>query len=183
MKIYAPTLLATFLIASSAALADIEKIAIPSESGLRFYWWPKVTPLSGWHRDREHSFHYSVNALAPDGFTFANAATVMYAKAVYKPREPDVKSLEMLIAKDKRNFLAAIPDIVIEEAATLTTADGQKLRTFTFFPKSQGNWERVAYAEEGEFYVVFTLSSRTVNGYKDSLRAFEQLVAQYREKP
>jgi hypothetical protein len=74
-----------------------------------------------------------VNALAPNGFTFANAESVMYAKAVHKPRQRDVKSLEMLIAKDRRNFLASIPDLVIEEIATLTTADGQKRRaSFTW---------------------------------------------------
>jgi hypothetical protein len=177
------TVLAAVFITCSPAVADIEKIAVPGDRGLRFYWWPKVTPVKGWHQDREHSFHYSVNALAPDGFTFANAESVMYAKAVYKPREPEVKSLEMLITKDKRDFLVATPDLVIEEAATLMTADGQKLRSFTYFPKSKGNWERVAYGEEGEFYLVFTLSSRTLNGYKAAGGAFEQLVGQYKEKP
>jgi hypothetical protein len=63
------TLLAGMFAASTAAIADIEKIAIPGERGLQFYWWPKVPLVEGWRHDREHSLHYSVNALAPNGFT------------------------------------------------------------------------------------------------------------------
>ena len=167
----------------STAVAEIEKFAIPSEGGISFYWWPKLPPLEGWQQDREQSFRFGVNALAPHGFTFADAETVMYAKAVYKPREPATKSLEMLIDKDKETFAARIPGITIEEVASLSTADGKKLRSITFFPRSKGNWERVSYGEEDEFYLIFTLSSRSLSGYKAAMDAYEQLIGCYKEKP
>jgi hypothetical protein len=168
---------------SSAAVAEVEKIAIPGARGMTLHWWPKVAPVAGWHHDREHSLHYGVNAWAPDGFTFADAETVMYARAIYKPRDPAVKSLADLIARDKKDFLEKSPTLVIAEAGPLTTADGKRLTSLTFFPKDSGNWERVTYGEEGEFFLLFTVSSRSLAGYKAAMNAYEHMVKRYKEKP
>jgi hypothetical protein len=175
--------LVSFAFALSIAYAEIEKFAIPGEKGMSFHWWPKLPPIKGWHQDRDHSFNYSINALAPDGSTFANAETVIYAKAVYKPRQPESKSLEMFIQNDNRGFLAKGSDITIQEVAPLTTAGGRTLRSYTFFPKAQGNWERVSYGEEGEFYLVFTVSSRSPAAYKEAVKAYVELIGSYKEKP
>jgi hypothetical protein len=147
----------------------------------QFHWWPKLRPLSGWHQDRELSLLYSANALAPDGFTFKNAETVMYAKAIYKPREPNVKSIKELIEKDKKDFEANVPGVLIQEAGSLFTGDGQELRSFTFFPATAGNWEHASYGKEGEFYLIFTASSRSKSGFESAARAYEKLVASYRK--
>jgi hypothetical protein len=171
------------VVAGSTAFAEIEKFVTPSDQGLCFHWWPKLPSVDGWHPDRENSLGYAANALAPDGFTFGDAETVMYAKAIYKPREPESKSVDMLIENDKKDFLADTPDIAIEAAGSLTTADGQVLRSFTFFPKSKGNWERVSYGEEGEYYLIFTVSSRSLKGYSAAMTAYEQLIGRYKEKP
>jgi len=176
-------LIGLLLVASSAAQAEIEKIAIPAEKGFSFYWWPKLTPVAGWHQDREHSFFYSANALAPDGFTFKNAEAVMYAKAIYKPREPEVKSLDALIENDRKDFEANVPGVSIHEVAALSSADGQKFRSFTFFPTSAGNWERVSYSEEGEFYLIFTISARSLAGFNAGVGAYEKTIAGYNQSP
>lgn len=165
------------------AAAEIEKFAIPSESGMKFHWWPKLSPIAGWQQDSDFSFRYSVNALAPVGVSFANAETVMYAKAVFKPRAPKVKSLEMLIENDKKDFLKNVPGVVIQDAPALISADGRKVVSLTYTPSSSGNWERVSYLEEGEFYLIFTVSSRTQKGFEASAKAYESLISQYREKP
>lgn len=177
------TLVGLLLVASSTAQAEIEKIAIPAEKGFSFYWWPKLAPVDGWYQDREHSFFYSANALAPDGFTFKNAESVMYARAIYKPREPDVKSLDALIENDRKDFEANLPGVSIHEVAMLSTADGQKLRSFTFFPTTSGNWERVSYGEEGDFYLIFTISSRSLAGFNTAVAAYEKLIAGYQKNP
>jgi len=173
-------LLAAFFM-SSSAYAEIEKLAMTSEKGVSFYWWPKLAPIEGWHQDREYSFSYRVNALAPGGFTFKDAESVMYARASYKPRIPEIKSLEAFIEDDQEDFRAKVPGVSIQEVSPLATADGQKLRSFTFFPTKGGNWERVSYGEEGEFYLIFTVSSRSQSGFDAVVSTYEKVVGSYKE--
>jgi hypothetical protein len=169
-------------LAFRVAHAEIEKVAIPAAKGKSFHWWPRLPPLKGWRHDRAQSLHYGINALAPAGSNFADAETVMYAKAVYKPGRPESKTLEMFIESDKKASLSRSPDIVIQEGAALSTADGKKLQSFTFFPRRSGNWERVSYGEEGDFYVVFAVSSRSLEAYKVAEKAYVQLIRSYKEK-
>lgn len=115
--------------------------------------------------------------------SFADAETVMYAKAVFKPRVPEVKSLAALIENDKNNFVTNFPGVTIQEMTTLATADGKKLISLVYTLADKGNWERVSYLEEGEFYLVFTVSSRTQAGFLASVKAYKTLVTQYKEKP
>ena len=177
-------LIASLLFTASSinAIAEIEKIAIPGEQNISFYWWPMLAPPSGWEQDRDFSFRYGVNALAPIGTSFANAESVMYAKAVFKPRQPNVKSLAMLIENDKEDFLAKVPGVAIQAAPSLVTIDGKKLISLTYTPKEKGNWERVSYLEEGEYYLIFTISSRTQGAFLAAAKAYETLVTQYKEK-
>lgn len=170
-----------FLGSATFAHAEIEKFAIPGDKGMQFYWWPKLSVLSGWHQDREHSFQYGANALAPDGYTFQNSETVMYVRAIFKPREPQLTSVESLIEHDKKDFEKNVPGISIQETAELLTADGQKLKSFTFFPTIAGNWERVSYGEEGDFYLLFTISSRSKSGFDAAISSYEKLVSDYRK--
>jgi hypothetical protein len=165
----------------SPSVAEIEKTAVPNAKGIQFVWWPKLSRINGWHHDHDYSLHYAVNALAPDGRSFADAETVMYAKAIYKPRDAEVKTLDMLIARDRKMFEADSPGVRIDEATPMLTADRKKLRSFTFVPARRGNWEKVAYGEEGEFYLIFTVSSRTSTGYQAALASFEDLIRHYRE--
>lgn len=168
------------LLISLTAQAEIEKTAVPCETGLCLYWWPKLPPLKGWHQDKDQSYHYGVNALAPDGSSFAKAETVIYAKASYKPRIPETKTLEMFIADDRKEFADSVPGITIKEVDALISGDGEKLRSFTFFPKQKGNWEQVAYGEEGEFYLVFTLSSHSKEAFDRTQSAYRELIAHYK---
>jgi hypothetical protein len=105
----------------------------------------------------------------------------MYAKAIYKPRESDVKSLGVLIENDRNDFVENVPGVSIQEVAALSTFDGQKFRSFTFFPTSTGNWERVSYGEEGEFYLIFTVSSRSLAGFNSAVGAYEKLITGYKK--
>jgi hypothetical protein len=162
--------------------AEIEMVAVPTERDPAYHWWPKIRIPEGWHHERNASVEYSLNALAPDGFTFDDAPTVMYAKAVAKARELDVKSLQMFIKKDL-DAVRANPGVEIKEVQRLTTADGKRLRSFTFFPKKNGTWDRVAYGEEGTFYLIFTVSSHTLGGYQSAGKAYQAMVGRYVEKP
>lgn len=166
--------------------AEIHREAsICNESGeMCFYWWPKLPKIDGWQQDKTSSYQYSSNAQAPVGFNFGNAESVIYANAIYKPRQPESKNLEQFIANDKKSFLQDSPELTIKETIALTSASGLKFRSFTFEPKGEGNWECVSYSEEkdtdgNEYYLVFVLSSRSEKAYKSTISAYEKFITKY----
>ena len=176
-------LLTVLLLAWGTADAQIQRIAQICNVGICLYWWPKLPTVPGWHQDKYASYHYGANMLAPNGYTFANAPTVMYAKAMYKPRVPELKSVAMLIDEDEKGSLQDDPHQTVASVGEMVTADGNRLKAYTFFPQGQGNWERVAYGQEGSYYLIFALSARTKAGYEKALAAYQFMVAHYRSNP
>lgn len=166
---------------AAPAQGEILKFMTPSEKGLSAKWWPKLPALPGWHQDQGASEHYSVNALAPDGSTFARAEVVMMAKANYKPRQPKITTLAQLVEDDRKSTLSALPEARITSLPDLRNADGKPLVVRGFAPgkDGKGNWEAVAYGEEGDFFLIFTLSARSQKAYQQNVKAFETLVARY----
>jgi hypothetical protein len=176
-------LLTALLLLTDVAAAAVEKIAEPSESGLRLIWWPKVNPPDGWHFDEGSSHQLAFKALAPNGSTFSNAETVIYAKANFKPRTPETKSLESLIEQDIASFKKSESGVTVVREKPLLSGDGKPFQVVAFSPNAGGNWERVAYAEEGEYYVIFTVSSRTKEGLAQATPAFQSTIVGYRAGP
>jgi len=166
---------------ASTAWPEIEKVAQVCGDGVCPTWWPKLDPVDGWHHENEASFANSANVQVPDGFTFSSAQTVIYARALYKPRNPETTSLAVLIKDDRTGFLKERPGIEIAKMLPLKTQDGQALETYTFFPKADGAWEEVSYGEEGDFYLIFTISSRSRTGFAASLPVYKRYIAQYKK--
>ena len=100
------TVLGCILMMSSVTFGEMEKIAVPNDRGVSLLWWPRLQAVPGWHHDGEASVQLGVNAFVPDGSTFANAETVMYAKAVSRPPAPGPRSLAAFIESDRKEFLA-----------------------------------------------------------------------------
>ena len=165
------------------AFSDVEKIAQPCGEQICFRWWPRLAPPDGWKHERGQSLYFNFNALAPIESNFANAEAVMYANAIYRPRVPNQKTLRAFIDSDIHKFKADNPGLSVTELPALKTADGKTVKLFLLKPKDRGQWERVAYFEEGEYYMVFVASSRTESGLLRVADAHEKLVSQYREKP
>jgi hypothetical protein len=139
-----------------------------------------VAEVAGWHFDRDASYHYGFAAWAPDNFTFADAETVIYARAIYKPRDPGTKSLDMLVEQDKQHFLARSPGTRVEPGPSLPTSDGRRLRSVSFSQSSSGTWDRAAYGEEGDYWLMFIISSRSQSGYQKAMATFETFIARYK---
>jgi len=175
--------LCILLLLPAFAVAEIEKVGEICKTGICLYWWPKLLSAKGWHHERGPSYANSANIQVPDGFTFSDAETVIYAKALYKPRIPETKSLEKLIKNDSDEFISRDPGVTVTEVEPLKTGDGKSLKSFTFFPKYKGNWERVSYGEESDFYLIFTISSRTKEGFDKSSEIYKQYISNYKEKP
>lgn len=167
---------------SMTARAEIEQTVTRCDTGTCVYWWPKLPQIRGWHQDKSQSLNSGISAWAPNGRSFVNADAVIYAIATYKPTVPESKSLVNFISADTSRFIISDPSITITEGKALVTADGQKLRSFTFLPESKGSWEVVSYGEEGNYYLTFVLSARSKEGLQQAETAYRQLIAGYRAK-
>jgi hypothetical protein len=183
MKTVLAMLSLLLVLLSIPARAEIIKSAIPCRTGKCLYWWPQAPAPAGWHQDREASDANGINILIPDGTTFTDAETVIYAKALYKPLAVTITTLARLIEQDRQDFLAREPKLSITPAAPLSTGDGSLLQSYTFSPAIDGNWEEVGYGEEGDFFLIFTVSSRTRQGLAGAAAAFRKFIVSYQEKP
>src|SRR5690242_9136776 len=146
---------------SLAALAGVEKVAIPTNTGLKLMWWPEVIPPKGWHFDQSSSYHFGFNAMAPNGSTFSKAKTVMYAKADYKPRLQAKVSLQTFVGDDISSFKSETPSIVIVHEPSLHIGLHRQCPVVFYHPTAGalGNWEQVAYCEDGAYFLTFVVSS------------------------
>lgn len=172
-------ILASLLI-HGAANAEIYKLAVPTDQGMMFYWWPVLPIISGWAHDEGASRAQSVNALVPTGYSFSQAPAVIYARAMYKPRMPETKSLSQLIADDRATFESEFSGVKINELTPIIDGNHKALRYFSYTPASQGSWELVAYGEEGEIYLIFTVSGNTEAALLKARPDFEKIVSTYK---
>lgn len=173
---------ACLLAAAAAAFpvaAEMEKNAVSGPEGIELFWWPRLPAVEGWEHDRPTSLQYGANMLVPHGKTFAEAEAVLYAKAMYKPRAPQITSLAQLVERDRKEFAGQPGGIQVHESAPLRAADGQPLTCLLFEPTAGGNWERVCYMEEGDYYVLFTLSSRSRTAFESTMKTYVTLINRY----
>lgn len=171
-------LLPILLLLPAFAQADILRLAIQQGNKVEVYTWPVLPQVDGWHHDRKNSLHFRSNAQAPDGANFMDAETVIYAKAIFKPSVPYLHDVDDLIGNDRAQYSTG-GKVRIAEAPPLMTANGSELRSLTFTPVGEGLWEQVAYGEEGDFFLLFTISSRSKSGFEESWRAFESFITNY----
>ena len=92
--------LALLTIVSMAAYSEIEKLATPTEHGLSLVWWPKIGPIDGWTHDDGASLANGINVWVPKGQTFKDSSSVLYGRALYKPRMDHFESLKAFIKGD-----------------------------------------------------------------------------------
>ena len=179
------TLLLLFLPLS--AMAEIHKEAqVCQESGqICFFWWPELSPVKGWYQDIEHSYHYKVNAQAPEKYTFANAGAVIYAKAEYQEKSSSERSLEEFITFSQYQFISGAPsELEVKKTGEKVSKGKHKFLSYSFFPKGAGNWEQVSYAEDNDKegnknYIIIVLSSKSKEGYDKNIKTYNEFIAQY----
>ena len=137
--------------------------------------------LIGWALDSDSSQRFGVTVLVPAGSSMASAPAVIYGKALDKERLPEDMSLAQLIADDRTEFEINAPDVAIQEVAPLRDSKGRRVTCIAYSPADAGNWEHVAYVEDGDFYLVFTVSAPSEAALKTALPAFGKLVAGVRD--
>jgi hypothetical protein len=178
---------ALILLLSSLTQAEIHQDSQPCSppENVCLYWWPVLPAISGWVQDKTSSYRYSANTQIPVGSKFGSAETVIYAKASYKPKDSEFKTLHDFIRNDQDSFLKTDPALKITELETIATAADKELQRFSFTPTEKGDWEQVSYGEETDkngrdYYVIFVISSHTQSGLKNNLSAYEKFINKYK---
>jgi hypothetical protein len=78
----------------------------------------------------------------------AKPVLIAVLAARYQVENPASRSLDAFIKDDKTSFVETSAEVLITELEPLTTGDGQKLRSLSYFRPKDKNWERVSYGEE-----------------------------------
>ena len=135
-----------------------------------------ITPPQGWVLDTESGANNGVPAVFyPDGSSWADSRTVMYANVTTKGSG---QSGESMIEYDVERFTQEDPEVVITSLPSRTV--GKKTVTVkSFLGKSPENYEAVAYIDEKDHVVFLVLSARDMKTFESSLSAFSELIDSY----
>ena len=175
-------ILASLSLAAFEVRAEIEKTGYPSDRGIEFMWWPKVTVPDGWIHEHDVSLANAINMMVLKGETFAGSPVLMYARALYFEAGDTEKELAASIVADHEGFLEKFPNSKITQVAATETGDGTKLQTFAFTPDGAGNWELVAYGREPKYVLMFCISARSQEALEKHRAAFYAMVRSYTSK-
>jgi hypothetical protein len=143
--------------------------------------WPKLPDITDWHQDQELSMKRAANFLIPDGADPATSEVTIEARGY--PRNGDTGSLSQLMDKDRA---AAPAGTEVSKRPDLYDKDSTPFTVVAFAPAGgqAGNWKAVAYSEEGEYLLVFSLDAKSKAAYDKNLPVFTALVQRYaREIP
>jgi hypothetical protein len=170
-----PALLAACLAASlglSAAGAEMLQVAGPDGNKS----WPKLPDIADWHQDQELSMKLAANFLVPDGADPATSEVTIQARGY--PRSGETGSLSQLMDKDQG---AAPPGTQVTKRPDVYDKDTTPFTMVAFAPAAgqAGDWKAVAYSEEGEYLLAFTLDAKSKAVYDKNLPVFTTLIQRY----
>jgi hypothetical protein len=174
-------LLLILLPVGGVAYAEEPKPFIPEEPDMKGFWWPVYIDSSGAKKESFYGLTLGQYPTDTDGAPLDDIETVIYARALYKPRMSGVSSLEELIEDEQTQFRNRTPETEISTAEPVQTKEGEALRSYTYVPKKSGSWERVTYSEEGDFYLLFTIRSQNQQRYQQDLDAYFNYIRKYRK--
>jgi len=154
-------------------LARAEMLQFAGPDGTKS--WPKLPDIADWHQDQELSMKLAANFLVPDGADPATSDVTIQARGY--PRSGDTASLSQLMDKDQ----AAAPGAQITKRPDVYDKDSTPFTLVTFAPAAgqAGDWKAVAYSEEGEYLLAFTLIAHSKAAYDKNLPVFTGLVQKY----
>ncbi len=163
-----------------AAHAETEGFTYTCDNSTCFWRRPIVDPPPGWVRDEQSGAHFKFNAFVRKGETFTDSEVVMYALAV--SRKDAAPTLAEHINQNRDRHLKANPRSPVGKPTLTRNGDGKQLTTLTLTPgKPTGDWETVAFDEEGDYYLVFALSARTKAAHDKARNDFAAFVRGYRK--
>jgi len=138
--------------------------------------WPKLPDIPDWHQDQELSLKFTANFLVPDGADPATSEVTIQARGY--PRSGDTSSLSQLMDRDRA---AAPPTADVTKRPDVYDKDSTPFTMVAFAPASgqKGDWKAVAYSEEGEYLLAFTMNARSKAAFDKNLPVFTALIRRY----
>ena len=168
VQLYRMILIGMLLCIAGAARAEMLQFSTPE--GMKS--WPKLNDPPDWHQDQESSQRLNANFLIPDGVEPASAEVTIQARGF--PRANN--SLSQMLEKDRA---AAPAGTQVKQLPDVTDKDGVPFNLYAFTPPGTGNWQAVAYSEEGDTLLAFTLNARSKAAYDSNLPVFESVIQKY----
>jgi len=162
----------TVLLGGAPARAEMLQFSTPDGTKS----WPKLPDITDWHQDQELSMKRTANFLIPDGADPATSEVTIEARGY--PRNGDTSSLSQLMDKDRA---AAPAGTEVSKRSDLYDKDSTPFTVAAFAPAAgqAGNWKAVAYSEEGEYLLAFSLDAKSKAAYDKNLPVFTALVQRY----
>jgi hypothetical protein len=155
----------------SPAAAEMLQFATPD--GIKS--WPKLADIPEWHQDMESSLKLGANSLIPDGVDPANAEVTIQARGF--PRSGGATSVSQMVESDRA---AAPSGTEIKQLSDVADKDGVAFKLYSFAPANgQGGWKAIAYSEEGDHLLAFTLNARSKTAFESNLPVFVTLIQKY----
>ena len=172
------SLLLAALLVSSPAGAEMLQFASPD--GVKS--WPKLPDIPDWHQDQESSMKLAANSLIPDGVDPATAEVTIQARGFSRTGAAAATSVPQMVESDRAGAPAGTD---IKQLSNVADKDGTPFNLYSFAPANgQGSWKAIAYSEEGEYLLAFTLSAKSKAAYEANLPVFVGLIQKYaREIP
>jgi hypothetical protein len=138
-----------------------------------------LTAPKGWVLDNQSGVKQGLYAVFyKKGESWEKATTVMYANTA-SLEDRAHRTLEELIKYDLNSFKKEYPDIQITDEKDIAINSNLIAKVKYLSGKSYGNFEAMAYIDAGKTGVMLILSSRSKDGFQNSLSAFEALVKSY----
>jgi len=166
-------LMGALLGASPISPAAAEMLQFATPDGVKS--WPKLADIPEWHQDMESSLKLGANSLIPDGVDPATAEVTIQARGF--PRSGSVTSASQMVESDRAGAPAGTE---VKQLSDVADKDGVAFNLYSFAPPSgQGNWKAIAYSEEGDHLLAFTLSARSKTAFESNLPIFVTLIQKY----
>jgi hypothetical protein len=113
----------------------------------------------------------------PDGSSWKNSVTVMYARVIYKDQAQS--TIDKVISYDVSDFLKLSKESTVSDSPGLETRDKSKSISKVFYDGANKNYETVTFIDDTKVVVILALSSRQKAEYDKALPAFKHLVGSY----
>jgi hypothetical protein len=155
--------------------ASAEMLQFSTPNGVKS--WPKLADIPDWHQDQESSMRLGANSLIPDGVDPATAEVTIQARGFSRTGAAAATSVTQMVESDRAG---APSGTEVKQLADVRDKDGTPFTLYSFAPTGgQGNWKAIAYSEEGEYLLAFTLNAHSKAAYEANLPVFVTLIQKY----